>query len=65
MLSICHKKIRIFDYAKQFAEPLRNEIRANAARIAQENGIEIEFRSGRESQCQEERVQAIPAQRGQ
>lgn len=57
--------IRIFDYGKQFAEPLRNEIRANAARIAQENGIEIEFRSGNESKRQEEHVQEIMAQRGQ
>jgi len=56
--------IRIFDYTK-FAEPLRDEIRANAARIGQENGVEIEFRSGNESQRQEERVQEIMAQRGQ
>lgn len=56
--------IRIFDYTK-FAEPLRNEIRANAERLAQENGLEIEFRSGTESNRQEERVQEILAQRGQ
>lgn len=34
--------IRIFDYPR-FAEPLRNDIRANAERLAQQNGIEIEF----------------------
>ena len=34
--------IRIFDYPK-FAEPLRNELRDNAERIAKENGVEIEF----------------------
>ena len=34
--------IRIFDYPK-FAEPFRNEIRANAEQIARDNNIEIEF----------------------
>ena len=34
--------IRIFDYPK-FAEPFRNEIRANAEQIAKDNNIEIEF----------------------
>lgn len=56
--------IRIFDYTK-FAEPLRNKIRANAETIAQEHGLEIEFRSGNESKRQEERVQEIIEQRGQ
>lgn len=35
-------KIRIFDYAR-FAEPLRDEIRENAERLAAENGITVEF----------------------
>jgi len=35
-------KIRIFDYPK-FAEPLREQLRENAEKIAQENNIEIEF----------------------
>jgi len=35
-------KIRIFDYPR-FAEPLRDVIRANAERLASENGINIEF----------------------
>lgn len=34
--------VRIFDYAR-FAEPLRNEIRSNAERIAAEHGVTIEF----------------------
>ena len=34
--------IRIFDYPR-FAEPLRNELRDNAERIAKENGLQIEF----------------------
>jgi hypothetical protein len=37
-----HNKIRIFDYAK-FAEPLRDQLRENAERLAAENGIKIEF----------------------
>jgi hypothetical protein len=36
------QRIRIFDYG-QFAKPLRDEIRANAQAIAQENDLEIEF----------------------
>lgn len=56
--------IRIFDYT-QFAEPLRHEIRAHAETLAQENGLEIEFRNGTESKRQEERVQEIIEQRGQ
>lgn len=34
--------IRIFDYPR-FAEPLNEEIRENAERIAKENGLQIEF----------------------
>jgi hypothetical protein len=36
------RKIRIFDYP-QFAQPLRDELREHAERIAAENGISIEF----------------------
>ena len=36
------KGIKIFDYPK-FAEPFKDSIRANAERIASENGVEIEF----------------------
>lgn len=36
------KGIRIFDYPK-FAEPFREQLRANVEQIAQANGIEIEF----------------------
>ncbi len=38
------QKVRIFDYPN-FAKPLRDQIRENAERIAQENGLE-EFRAG-------------------
>jgi hypothetical protein len=36
------KGIKIFDYPK-FAEPFKESIRANAERLAQEQGVEIEF----------------------
>jgi len=36
------KNIRIFDYSK-FAEPLKEELRANAEQIAKDNNITIEF----------------------
>ena len=36
------KNIRIFDYPK-FAEPYKNEIRNNAEKIAEANGLEIDF----------------------
>lgn len=34
--------IRIFDYLS-FSQPLTEQVRQNAEKIAQENGIEIEF----------------------
>lgn len=36
------KGVRIFDYPR-FAEPFKNALRANAEKLAQDNGIEIEF----------------------
>lgn len=56
--------IRIFDYT-QFAEPLRDQIRANAAMIAQSQGLVIEFITKADEQRKEERVAAIIAERGQ
>ncbi len=35
-------RVRLFDYP-QFAEPLRDEVRANAERLAAENGLTIDF----------------------
>lgn len=55
-------KIRLFDYT-QFAEPLRDEIRDNAERLAQDNGLEIEF-IRRKDFRKEERVKNIIAKRG-
>lgn len=56
-------QIRIFDYPKQFAEPLRDKIRSNAQEIAEEQGLEIEFVS-KSKLRKEDRVQAILKERG-
>ncbi|HWR98643.1 MAG TPA: hypothetical protein VN317_09515 [Candidatus Methanoperedens sp.] len=53
---------RLFDFPR-FAEPLRDEIRENAERIAQENGLTIEF-IRRNDFRKEERIKAIVAERG-
>jgi len=55
--------IRLFDYAR-FAEPLREEIRENAERIARENGLEIEFIRSAGAFRKEHRIRAILQQRG-
>ena len=56
------KNIRIFDYT-QWAEPLREEIRENAERLAKENGLEIDFIRKKDFR-KEERVKEIVAKRG-
>jgi hypothetical protein len=58
------KHIQIFDYTDQFANPLREEIRANTERIAAENKIEIEFIRKVKSFRKEDRIQAIIKKRG-
>ena len=37
------RDIRIFEYAKQFALPFREAIRARTERLAAEEGVEIEY----------------------
>ncbi len=54
--------IRIFDYAR-FAEPLRDEIRANAEVLAETHGLRIEFIRKRNFR-KEERVASILKKRG-
>jgi hypothetical protein len=55
-------KIRIFDYTK-FAEPLRDIIRNNAERLAEQNGIAIQFL--RKSNIRKESVvERVIAERG-
>lgn len=56
--------IRIFDYGKEFAEPLKERIRNNAEAIAQENGLEIEFIGKQNAFRKEERIQEIVDERG-
>ena len=57
-------KIRIFDYATQFAEPLREAIRANAEAVAEENGVEIEFIRKSKAFRKEDRIREILEARG-
>ena len=54
--------IRIFDYT-QWVEPLREEIRENAERIAEENGLEIDF-IRKKNFRKENRIKDIIKQRG-
>jgi hypothetical protein len=56
------QKVRLFDYPR-WAEPLRDEIRENAERVAREEGLEIEF-IRRKNFRKEERVKQILAERG-
>ena len=56
------RKIRLFDYP-QFAQPFRDEIRANAESLAEDNGLEIEF-IRRKNFRKEERIKEIVAERG-
>jgi hypothetical protein len=56
--------IRLFDYAR-FVEPLREEIRHNAERLARDHGLEIEFIRSVHAFRKEERVRAILDQRGE
>jgi hypothetical protein len=72
--SICYAKgmtkylyaqgIRIFDYPKTFADPLRNTIRENAIVLAESAGLEIEFITKYKSFRKEERIQTILEERG-
>jgi hypothetical protein len=57
------KGIRLFDYPR-FAEPLRDEIRSNAERVAAEAGVTIEFVRSVHSFRKEDRVRAVLAKRG-
>ena len=59
---LSYNHIRIFDYPR-FAEPLRDELRKNAERIASENGLEIEF-IRKKNFRKEKRIQQILEQRG-
>ena len=55
--------IRIFDYPR-FAEPLRDALRENAAALAKEQGVEIEFVRKSRLQRKEKRIAEIIQERG-
>ena len=55
-------KIRIFDYTR-FAEPLRDQIRNHAEKLASNHGLTIEFRRNRDVR-KEDRIQEVLEQRG-
>lgn len=56
-------KVRIFDFPK-WAQPLREQIRSHAERVAEKHGITIEFIRNIKAFRKEDRVQAIVAERG-
>jgi hypothetical protein len=65
MTSVLHaEKIQIFDYPDKLANPLREQIRANAERVAAENGIEIDFIRKIKEFRKEDRIQVILSKRG-
>jgi len=55
--------VRIFNFP-QFAQPLREEVRENAERIAKENGVEIEFIRKIKAFRKEARIKEIIQKRG-
>jgi len=57
------RNIRLFDYPK-WAEPLREELRVNAERLAAEAGFSIEFIRSAKAFRKDERIQEILAERG-
>lgn len=56
--------IRIFDYPR-FAETLRDDLRQNAAQVAKDQGLEIEFIRSSEDFRKEDRIQEILRSRGE
>ena len=56
-------KIRIFDF-KDWAAPMRDQIRENIEKIATDNGIEIEFVRKQKDFRKEQRVKDILVERG-
>lgn len=55
--------IRIFDFSS-FSQPLTEQVRQNAARIAEENGIEIEFIRKLRAFRKDDRIQQIISESG-
>lgn len=57
-------QIKIFDYP-QFAQALRDKVRENAERVAQESGVEIEFIRRLDAFRKESRIKDIIKERGE
>ena len=57
------RDIRLFDYT-HWAEPLRDELRCNAERLAAEEGVKIEFIRRFKTFRKEARIREIVAERG-
>jgi hypothetical protein len=58
------RKIRFVDYTTNWAQPLRDEIRQNAQRLARDNAVEIEYIRRQRDFRKEQRIKEIVAQRG-
>lgn len=58
------RDIRLFDYAKLFAEPLRDAIKAYATKLAADEGIEVEYIKKPTNYRKEDRIRQILAERG-
>ena len=58
------QKIKIFDYDKAFADPLRHRIRENVQNLAKAQGLEIE-QVGNANLRKEDRVAKVLARRGE
>ncbi|NSH05219.1 MarR family transcriptional regulator, partial [[Ruminococcus] gnavus] len=56
--------IRIFDYPTSFSQPLTEQVRQNAEKIAHENGMEIEFIRKLHAFRKDDRIQNIIAETG-
>jgi hypothetical protein len=56
--------IRLFDYPRLFAEPLREAIKAHATRVAADEGIEVEYIKRPKNYRKEDRIREILAERG-
>lgn len=57
--------IRMVEYKNTLAKPLRDKIVSNAERIAEENGLEIEYISSPRGFRKEERIQEVLRERGE
>jgi hypothetical protein len=72
--SVCHAQvmgttldsrgIRLFDYATEFAHPLREAIRAHAERVVGEEGVQLEYIKKPKAFRKEDRIREIVAKRG-